>query len=91
MGVDSWIFIRGIFWSFLLFFSLFCYFSVFFSVGSSSGRGLIVLFSVYFAIFRSSFPLPGNFSADALDFRHSNLTFVILSQGRTTSKLAINW
>jgi len=44
----------------MLFFSLFCYFSVFFSVGPPLGRGFIVLFFGlfwYFSIFFSVGPL----------------------------------
>jgi len=55
----------------VLFFDLFCYFLVFFSVyhPPPSKKGLIVLFSVLFLLFFGLFsvaPSPRKFSADAL-------------------------
>jgi len=53
----------------VLFLGRFCYFSVFISVASPHGRGLILLFFVfllYFGLFSVAPPLE-NFSADALD------------------------
>jgi len=83
MGVGSggrrelfplWIFIHGTYLvnkKIVLFFGLFLLFFDLFSVVPPSGRGLIVLFSVFFTIFWSFFfrwaPL-GNYSADALAF-----------------------
>jgi len=42
----------------MLFFGVFLLFFGLFSVAPPPGRGLIVLFSVFFGIFRSFFPLP---------------------------------
>jgi len=56
----------------VLFFGLFCYFSVFFPLPPPSpGRGLIMLFLLFFCYFLVIFQLtpPGNFSADNLVFK----------------------